>query len=76
MQPIWHPLSKQFTQLVRSILLRQTAKTGHPPSGRRLMLNGILWMLHTGAASRDRPERFGPWQTAYDHFSRWRKEGV
>ncbi len=40
------------------------------------MLDGIFWILHTGAPWRDLPERFGPWQTVYDHFSRWRKAGV
>ncbi len=30
-----------------------------------------------GASSRcDLPERFGPWQTVYDHFRNWRKSGV
>jgi transposase len=40
------------------------------------MLNGILWILRTGSPWRDLPERFGPWQTVYDHFSKWRAEGV
>ena len=40
------------------------------------MWNGIFWILRTGAPWRDLPERFGPWQTVYDHFSRWRREGV
>ena len=40
------------------------------------MLNGIFWVLGTGAPWRDLPERFGPWQTVYDHFSKWRASGV
>jgi len=40
------------------------------------MLDGIFWILSTGAPWRDLPERFGPWQTVYDHFSKWRKAGV
>ena len=40
------------------------------------MLDGIFWVLATGAPWRDLPERFGPWQTVYDHFSKWRKAGV
>jgi transposase len=40
------------------------------------MWNGIFWILRTGAPWRDLPERFGPWQTVYDHFSRWRREHV
>ena len=36
----------------------------------------MLWVLRTGAPWRDLPERFGPWQTVYDHFRRWRENGV
>jgi len=40
------------------------------------MLNGIFWILATGAPWRDLPERFGPWQTVHRYFSVWRKAGV
>lgn len=29
----------------------------------RLILNGILFRLHTGCAWRDLPERYGPWSS-------------
>lgn len=54
---------------------RKTGK-GRWPKPPRLMLDGIFWILATGAPWRDLPERFGPWQTVYDHFSKWRKAGV
>jgi transposase len=40
------------------------------------MLDGTFWILGTGAPWRDLPERLGPWQTVYDHFSKWRRSGV
>jgi len=40
------------------------------------MLNGILWALRAGAHLRDLPESFGSWQTVYDYFSTWRKQGL
>lgn len=49
---------------------------GRPPKEPRLMLDGIFWILSTGAPWRDLPERFGPWQTVYDHFAKWRAAGV
>lgn len=42
----------------------------------RTVLNAILWIVSTGAPWRDLPERYGPWQTAYDRFTRWRKNGT
>jgi transposase len=62
--------------LVEPHLPRSKARTGRPPSDPRLMLNGVFWILGTGAPWRDLPERFGPWQTVYDHFRNWRKSGV
>jgi len=42
----------------------------------RRVLDGMLWILRTGAPWRDLPERYGPWQTVYDRFNRWRKDGT
>ena len=39
------------------------------------MLDGILWILHTGAPWRDLPERFGPWSSVYNTFRRWQNTG-
>ena len=40
------------------------------------VINGILWKLRTGAPWRDLPSRYGPWQTCYDRFVRWRRDGT
>jgi transposase len=37
------------------------------------MLNGILWILRTGAPWRDLPYEFGPWETVYTRFNAWAK---
>ena len=42
----------------------------------RSILNGVLWILKTGAPWRDLPPEFGPWQTVYGRFIRWAKQGV
>jgi|SRR5579884_1923007 len=42
----------------------------------RPLANGILWHVHTGAPWPDTPSRYGPWQTVYDRFNRWRKDGT
>jgi len=49
---------------------------GHPWHDHRPLVNGILWHLHTGAPWPDVPERYGPWQTVYDRFNRWRQDGT
>src|SRR5713226_3804415 len=51
-------------------------RRGRPWKPHRNLVNGILWHLHTGAPWPDTPERYGPWQTVYDRFNRWRKDGT
>jgi len=62
--------------IIKSILPKRTATTGRKPRDPRNMLNGILWILRTGAPWRDLPERFGPWQTVYDYYRHWRDDGI
>ena len=71
-----HELTDEQWALVEPHLPLSTARTGRPERDRRTQLNGIFWILATGAPWRDLPERFGPWQTVYGHFSRWRRIGV
>ena len=40
------------------------------------MLNGIFWVLCSGAKRRDLPERYGPWSTVHDRFRKWRDDGT
>jgi len=42
----------------------------------RSMVNAMLWILNAGSPWRDLPERYGPWQTAYNRFNLWRKDGT
>jgi transposase len=51
-------------------------RTGKPNKDHRTVVNGILWKIRTGAPWRDLPERYGPWQTVYSRFRRWRLAGV
>jgi transposase len=38
----------------------------------RRVLNGIFWVLRSGAPWRDLPNIFGPHTTCYNRFVRWR----
>lgn len=57
-------------------LLPKRVGRGRPRNDDRLVVNGILWVLRTGAPWRDLPERYGKWPTVYSRFQRWRKVGV
>ena len=49
---------------------------GVPRVDDRRVLNGIFWVLRSGARWADLPERYGPPTTIYNRFNRWRKAGV
>lgn len=42
----------------------------------RTIVNGIFWVLFSGAPWRDMPERYGPWQTAHRRLLTWRCNGT
>lgn len=50
---------------------------GRPPKhDPRDILNGILWVLRTGAPWKDMPKRYPPYQTCHRWLQQWRKAGV
>jgi transposase len=49
---------------------------GIPRVNDRRVLNGIFWVLRSGAPWRDLPRSFGPYTTCYNRFVRWRRAGV
>src|ERR1043166_1571381 len=49
---------------------------GVPRVDDRRILNGIFWVLRSGAPWRDLPGNFGPYTTCYNRFVRWRRAGV
>src|SRR5215203_797627 len=49
---------------------------GRPWRDNREVINGILWILRTGAPWADLPERFPPYQTCHRRFQIWVKDGT
>jgi len=49
---------------------------GVPRVDDRRVLNGIFWVLRSGAPWRDLPGSFGPYTTCYNRFVRWRRAGI
>ena len=40
------------------------------------MLNGVLWVLRTGAPWRDLPKRYPSYQTCHRRFQGWTRDGT
>ena len=69
-------LTNRQWERLQPLLPSQKPPVGRPAKDHRRLLNGILWILHTGAPWRDLPERYGPWQTVASRFYRWRNAGI
>ncbi len=42
----------------------------------RRVVNGIFYILRTGAPWRDLPRRYGPRTTVYNRYARWARRGI
>jgi transposase len=49
---------------------------GRPWRDPRDVLNGILWVLRTGAPWYDLPDRYPPYQTCHRRFQQWVRDGT
>src|SRR6056297_683735 len=70
-----HALTDDQWELIED-LFGEAAETGRPRVDRRQVVDGIFWILRTGAPWRDLPERFGKWGTVYDLFRTWSLDGT
>lgn len=75
MPPKRHALSDRQWERIHH-LFERPKRPGGQWKDHRLMLDGVLWVMKTGAQWRDLPDRFGPWKTVYGRFARWRGDGT
>ena len=52
-----------------------SGKRGRPWRGNREVLEGILWVMRTGAPWRDMPKEYPPYQTCHRRFQQWSCDG-
>lgn len=57
-------------------LLPPTGVPGGQWRDHRATLNGMFWVLNSGAPWRDMPARYGKWKTVYGRYRRWAREGL
>jgi len=57
-------------------LLPQHKRRGRPRADDRRTLNGILWVLRSGARWKDLPKRYGSRSTCHRRLRQWQELGV
>jgi transposase len=57
-------------------LLPPPKQRGRPRADDRRTLNGILWVLHSGARWKDLPQELGSPSTCHRRLQEWQQQGV
>jgi transposase len=69
----WDAISGCFPSKERK---RTTKKGGRPWRDPRDVVNGVMWILRTGAPWADLPGRYPPYQTCHRRFQTWVEDGA
>src|ERR1700740_2298524 len=71
-----YELSEAQWARIAPMLPGKVGDPGRSGVDNRLFVNGVLWVLRSGAHWHDLPERYGKWKTLHKRFSRWSKAKV
>jgi putative transposase len=71
-----HELTDEQWERLEPFLPGRKEDRGRTGEDNRLFVNAVLWLAKTGAPWRDLPERFGKWNSVFQHYNRWCKSGV
>ena len=77
-EKIWHrhDLSEAHWELLEPHLPGRSGSWGGQARDNRQFVNGVFWILRTGAPWRDLPSDYGGWKNTHRRFCRWRDSGV
>ena len=71
-----YELSDAQWDRIKDFLPGRAETVGRTASDNRVFVNGVLWVLRSGAHWHDLPERYGKYKSLHKRFSRWAASGV
>jgi transposase len=71
-----YELSDTQWRRIEAMLPGKESDPGRTAVDNRLFINGVLWVLRSGARWSDLPERYGKYKTVHKRFTRWARAGV
>ena len=66
---------QQWQKLYKFLQLHPNVYAGQTESCRRFV-EGVHWVLRSGAQWRELPECYGNWNSVYKRFARWEEQGI
>lgn len=71
-----YELTQAQWERIAPLLPGKVGDPGRSGADNRLFVNGVLWVLRSGAFWQHLPERYGKWKSVHARFTRWAKAGV
>ncbi len=71
-----HDISDETWRLLEPRLPGRAGTWGGIAQDNRRFINGVFWILRTGAPWRDLPPSYGDWKNTQRRFCRWRDKGI
>ena len=71
-----HDIKDNAWALIEPHLLGQKGQWGGVATDNRKFINGVFWILRTGAPWRDMPKEYGNWNSVAKRFYRWVEKGL
>ena len=74
--PSRYELSDGQWERIQGFLPGRKESVGRTAADNRAFVNGVLWILRSGARWHDLPERYGKYKSVHKRFVRWAHSGV
>jgi transposase len=69
-------LSEAQWNRIKDLLPGRVEHVGRTAADNRQFVNGVLWVLRSGARWSDLPERYGKYKSVHTRFMRWARSKV
>ena len=74
--PSRYELTETQWNRIQDLLPGRKETVGRTAADNRAFVNGVLWILRSGARWEDLPERYGKYKSVHKRFVRWARSGV
>ncbi len=71
-----YELSDEQWHRIADLVPGKAGDPGRSGVDNRRFVNGVLWVLRSGAHWHDLPRRYGKYKSVHKRFTRWAKAGV